>query len=402
MLNEGTPSPIGSVVIVGAGLGGWRTATELRSLGFTGSVTVIGSEPVLPYDRPPLSKSWLDADHGDAPTLAGVAEASSAGIDLVLGRVVSTIGVGEVHLDDGEIERADAVVVATGCRARWPRHLPTGMVHTLRSQQDALELRAALGRSHELLVLGGGFVGAEVATTARARGIEVVVVEAQSELFESVLGAEVGQSLRARHEANGVSVHVGRSVVALGRTDRLSVLLDDGQLLTADEGLAGFGAVPNVEALRGLQPDLDDGLVCDDSGRVAGVERIWAVGDVAAWWDGMLGRPARREHWSTARHHAAVVARDLVVGPVAEPAVEVPYFWSDQAGTKLQVVGWPQLADDRGWLPGQGLESTEYGYFRSGRLVGAATIGAPRALAKHRATVTQTASTTELMRGHAR
>lgn len=379
----------GSVIVVGAGLSGWRTARDLRTAGFSGPVLVVGDEE--PYDRPPLSKQYLSGEYDDARiSLLRGDEPGSIDVEVREGRVAA-VRSGGVTLDDGTELTADAVVVATGSRAARPRLLDGhDAVRTLRTREDARDLREALSSASSLLVLGGGFIGAELASAARDRGIDVTVVEMQPVLFAGALGEDVGARVEALHREAGVRLHTGVAVDHLLSDDgSVTAVLSDGARMSADVVVAGFGATLNTEPLADAGLELTDGVVCDEVGRVVGLEGVYAVGDIAAWHDPLVGRPVRREHWSTSGDQAAVVAKVIAGQDVAPPVAKPPYFWSDQLGLKIQVFGRPDLADAAGWIEADDLEpQSVWAHRRGDLLVGVTTIGIPRLLGRFRAEVT--------------
>ncbi len=380
------------VLVVGAGLGGLRTAEQLRAAGHQGRISLIGAEHHFPYDRPPLSKQVLTGEWEparatlrDADALDELGVRSHLGVAAVALRHHGDAGPGrgrcEVELADGATLHGDVVVVATGVAARRLPEQPEH-VHTLRTLDDALALRATLERIGSLLIVGGGFVGAEVASAARARGIAVTVLEALEVPAERALGPELGGVAARLMTEAGVALRTGTKT--LGFVDG-GVALADGTHLHADAVLVGVGGVPELGWLSGAGPvDVTDGLACGPTGRVHGLPGVWAVGDVARW----AGH--RTEHWTNAGDQAVAVAHDVL--GVDPPAATVPYFWSDQFGLKLQLIGRPDLADTVVALHGAGLDGgavrgTVAAYLAGERLVAVAGFGAARYVARYRAAV---------------
>jgi len=398
------------VLIIGAGLGGLRTAEQLRAAGFAGRISLVGAEPHLPYDRPPLSKQVLAGVwEPDRITLGSAERMDDLGVRTHLGTPAVALRPGEVELADGATLHGDAVVIATGLVARrWPgqpAHVPT-----LRTLEDALALRATLERVGSLLIVGAGFIGAEVATAARARGIAVTVLEALPVPAARALGAEIGALDARLFTEAGVDLRTGVRVQGFQEAGpRVAVELDDGSVLDADAGLVAIGAAPRLDWLDGfVPPDFDPAgeLRCDARGRVLGWDRVWAVGDVAIWDDPRRGDdrypgdPIRHEHWTSAGEQAAVVARDVLGVP--PPPTGVPYFWSDQFGLKIQLFGWPEPAEEVLPLHGTGLDGgpvrgTVAGYLAGGRLVAVVGFGAARHAVGHRALVAAGASRAEVL-----
>jgi 3-phenylpropionate/trans-cinnamate dioxygenase ferredoxin reductase subunit len=317
-----------TVVIVGAGLAGSRCAETLRSEGFDGRVVLIGDEASAPYERPALSKEFL-AGERDGLELRAQSFWAEHDIELVLGRRVQSLAA----LDRAGI-KWDSVVLATGARARRLPALPPD-VHTLRTLADAEGLRAAMVPGRRLGIVGAGFIGGEVASTASKLGVDVVLVDMASAPLERVLGAEVGGMLAARYRAYGVDLRVGTGLgkFVTDRGGRVSGLeLTDGTTVACDSVLLAIGAEPDgelAEADRG-------GIPTDACGRTA-VAGVYACGDVASGWRPSLGRHVRVEHWTSAAGQAASVAR-AILGREA-PYDDLPYFWSDQFGLRLQHVG---------------------------------------------------------------
>lgn len=367
------------VLVVGAGLGGLRTAEQLRATGYEGRISLVGAEEHAPYDRPPLSKQVLTGDWGPERTgLRTVEELDNLGVRTHLGLRAVALRPGEVELSDGATLYADAIVVATGLVARRLPDQPAS-VHTLRTLDDALALRAELETIGSLLIVGGGFIGAEVASAARSRGVEVTVLEALPAPSSRALGPDVGALNGRLLTEGGVDLRTNARIT--GFVDG-GVALEDGSTVTADAVVVGIGGVPDLDWIDGV--DASRGLLCGPSGRVDGLDGVWAVGDVASW-DGH-----RSEHWTNAGDQAAVVARDIV-GEDAPPPT-VPYFWSDQFGLKIQLIGRPDDADDVIALHGTGLDGgpirgTVAGYLAGDRLVAVAGFGAARLIARYRALV---------------
>jgi NADPH-dependent 2,4-dienoyl-CoA reductase/sulfur reductase-like enzyme len=374
-----------SLLVVGAGLAGWRTAKETRKAGFDGTITVLSDEDEIPYDRPPLSKQVLTREREPAfALLTDDDEISSLDIDLRRGvRVTSASGDG-VETSDGERLEADIVVLATGARAAVPPIVADQpAVRTLRKLGDSLRLADDLDRAGSVLVLGGGFIGAEVAAAARTHNTEVTIVEAAPGLLVP-LGSEVGGVVQQRLHDVGVAALTGTPVTSVeAHDDGAEVELADGRVLSADLVVAGFGARLNSEALGDLAGPI--GVPCDDHGRVIGHPGLYAVGDVSAWHDPRSRRHVRREHWSSASDQSAIAAH-AIVGQEAPRFLESPpYFWTDQPGLKVQLLGWPELADRDGWLELEDVEpNVAYGWHRGDDLVAAAVLGAPRLFVKLR------------------
>jgi NADPH-dependent 2,4-dienoyl-CoA reductase/sulfur reductase-like enzyme len=339
-----------TITVVGASLAGLSTVRALRDQGFADRIVVVGDESHPPYDRPPLSKGFLD---GSVPIaeLALAAPGEDLDVDWRLGVRAEALRPGErtVLLADGSELRSDAVVIATGARARrLPGTAGIDAVHTLRTLDDAVRLRAAVATSgRRLVVVGGGFIGSEVAATASAIGHQVSLVEPEPVPLSRQFGVAVGGVLADVHREHGVQVLTGVGVagmVAAGKGARVD--LTDGRALEADVVLVAVGAAPAVEWLAGSGLDLAGGVSCDARG-VTSIPGVLAVGDVARGFVPYVGAPTRIEHWTHAMRHPSVVAGALLSGGPPDAAVPAtpPYVWSDQYDLRLQFAGHTQPDD---------------------------------------------------------
>jgi len=372
------------VVVVGASLGGLSTAAALRRSGFDGSVTLIGDELDEPYDRPPLSKQLLSGTWDVARTsLRTPQELAGLGLDLRLGRRACHLDTTArtVALDDGERVPYDALVIATGVSART---LPgTGEVDglfTLRTRADALAIRNALDERPRVAVIGGGFVGAEVAAEARRRDLPVTLVEAMSVPLSRGLGDRMGEICARLHVRHGVRVLCGSTVTTVhGNPAVAAVGLGDGSIVEADLVVVGIGAVPAVDWLAGSGIELDDGVVCDSFCRASAPD-VYAVGDVCRWLHPHERRLVRTEHWTNAREQAATVAHNLLNPADLRAHSPVPYVWSDQYGVRIQVAG--RSSDDVHVVhESDDLDAGLLALYREGdRLVGALAVNAAKRL----------------------
>ncbi|MGI5406117.1 NAD(P)/FAD-dependent oxidoreductase [Streptomyces chartreusis] len=333
------------ITVVGASLAGLSTVRALRTEGYDGGIVVVGEERHTPYDRPPLSKDFLKgAVDAGALALGDADEYADLDVQWLLGERAVRLdpATRSVVLAGGRQIRSDGVVVATGAS---PRTLPgtdglTG-VHTLRTLDDAEALRAELlDGSPRVVVIGAGFIGAEVASTARLLGLDVTVVEALDIPLERQLGREMGLVCSSLHNDHGALLLSGTGVAGLVGTGRVTgVRLVDGRLLPADVVVVGVGVRPNTDWLAGSGVRVDDGVVCD-SGCSTDVPGVVAVGDVARCPNPFTGRHARIEHWSNATEQARTAARTLLTGVPAPAPLTAPYFWSDQYGVRIQVAGY--------------------------------------------------------------
>ncbi|TGN73321.1 NAD(P)/FAD-dependent oxidoreductase [Streptomyces bauhiniae] len=326
------------MTIVGASLAGLYAARELRAQGYDGRLVVVGDEPHPPYDRPPLSKDFLTG-RADDDQLALTDAEETAGLDAewllgVRARGLDT-GARTVLLADGRTLATDGLVIATGAKAR-----PLPGAHTLRTVDDARALRTRLAEGPQrVVVIGGGFIGAETAASCAALGHDVTVLEAAPLPLLPQLGPEMAAVCATLHRRGGVRLRTGIGVTGIRRTgSATAVELADGHTLTADLVIAGIGAVPNTAWLAGSTLALGDGVLCDD-GCVTASPQVVAVGDVAR-----VGG-VRAEHWTSAAEQPRVAVTNLLAGRTLATLRPVPYFWSDQYGSRIQFAGRCQPGD---------------------------------------------------------
>ena len=387
------------VVVVGAGLGGLRTVESLRAEGFPGRISLVGDEPHEPYDRPPLSKQILAGQWPEERAVLHRGELVDLDVSLYLGRSAVGVDRAAVELADGTKLHYDALVVATGV---LPRRLPGQPdhpeLHVLRTLEDCRGLRDSISRARSLLVVGAGFIGAEVAATARTAGLEVTMVEALPVPFARVLGEQMGQLCARLQTDNGVSVRCGMRLVGFADSNGgIAAQLADGSVVRADCGVVGVGTVVDCGWLTGLGVFTEGGLLCDTTGLVEGTGNVYAVGDVAAWRHPTVGDRLRIEHWTSATEQAAVVAQRIAGTEITRQADVVPYFWSDQYGLTLQLVGRCDLGTSIEVLHDPGvIKGTVAGYFRAGTLVAVLAFHAPRLLNRYRRLVAAGASEREV------
>jgi NADPH-dependent 2,4-dienoyl-CoA reductase/sulfur reductase-like enzyme len=403
------------VVVVGASLAGLRAAETLRNEGFAGEVVIIGAEPHRPYDRPPLSKKLLSGeweperiqlrqpdtfDELDVEWRFGVA---GAGLDP---------DAGVLHLTDGTDLVYDGCIIATGatCR-RLPEQSRYGHVHEVRTLDDAMRLRAEIadGDKH-VVVIGAGFIGLEVAATAKQFGNEVTVLEGGPAPLMRGLGEEMGAAIGAMHEARGVTLRCG---VQVDRLHDDGVVLAgpegaEGELIEADVVVVGIGVVPATAWLGDSGLQLRDGVVCDETLNAIGadgaiVAGVYAAGDVLRWPNALFGEEMRVEHWTNAAEQGAAAAKNLLAAAghrdeAPEPYAPVPFFWSDQFDIRVQFLG-RASADDQVEVVLGSTEPNEDGkvkfmaLYRTGdRVHGALGVNAPRWVMKMRGTLLEQAS----------
>lgn len=334
--------------MVGASLAGLSAARSLRKQGYDGRLVVIGDESHRPYDRPPLSKEFLAGTVGEAD-LALETDEEDLGAEWLLGTRATGLDRTDraVRLTGGRELRADGIVIATGAAARTlPGSEGLAGVHLLRTLDDARALRDELALGGRLVVIGGGFIGAEVASTAYTLGLDVTVVEVAPTPLAGPLGETMGGIVSGLHADHGVRLLCGVGVKGLSGETRVdAVLLADGRSLAADIVVVGVGARPCVEWLEGSGVALDNGVKCGADGRTS-LAGVVAVGDCANWYDPRVGAHRRVEHWTGARERPDAAVATLLAGGAAQPGVpRPPYFWSDQYGVKIQFAGHAVGAD---------------------------------------------------------
>jgi NADPH-dependent 2,4-dienoyl-CoA reductase/sulfur reductase-like enzyme len=328
------------IVVVGASLAGLRTVQGLRRRGSRAHITLIGDEPDLPYDRPPLSKSvLLGTASAESVRFLDDGSLASLEVDLRLGMAARRLDVRrrQVELADGEHVDFDCVVISTGCSPRILRGMrPLAGVHVLRTIGDALRIRAGLLGASRAVVVGGGFIGAEVASAAIELGLPVAVVDSLPTLMTRGLGAELGTRMTDFHRRKGVDLHLNCGVSELIGNEAVEGLrLADGSVLPADLVVIGIGAVPNDAWLASSGLPLDDGVVCDEF--LCAADGVYAVGDVARWHNPRYDQPIRMEHWTSANEQATALSATLTGTPT--PCNLLPNVWSDQFGKRLQIFG---------------------------------------------------------------
>lgn len=381
------------VIIVGASLGGLRTAEALRRAGYTGPVTMIGDELHAPYNRPPLSKDVLSTGVSH-DAVAFPARPATADVRWMLGsRVVSTdLEARTVTTDDGREHPWCALVIATGLRSRRLDLPLTAGRHSVRTLDDAMALRDELVPGARVVIVGAGFIGCEVAATARKLGCEVTIIAPGAEPLIRPLGALVGAELRRRHEQHGVSFALGRMVTAiLGNATFEGVQLDNGEVIAGEVLVEAIGSVCNSDWLDGTSLDLTDGVLADSALRAVSTDGtvrddVYVVGDIARFPNRMFDDVARRiEHWNiptdTGKRAGAVLGARLAADGSFAEVVEreftpMPAFWSNQFEVSVQAYGLPALNDgDIRILLGDLSGAVAVGYYRADRLIGVVGLG---------------------------
>ena len=331
------------VVIVGSSVGGVRTARALRTEGFTGRITLVGEEPELPYDRPPLSKQVLTgAWPAERAGLLTTQAAADAGIELRLGVAARSLDTEarRVHLADGEVLPYDDLVIATGASARPSPWQPESGVYMLRTLADCRTLKKCFADGASVVMIGGGFIGAEAAAAARSAGCDVTLVDAVAVPMERAAGPVVGALLADIQRRNGARTRFGVAVQSVtGRAGDLAVTLSDTSVVRAEAVVVGIGAIPNDQWLQGSGLTVEDGIVCDEYLAAAGATHVYAIGDVARWPHPELDAEVRSEHWTNAADQARCVARTIALAGAREAYQPSDYIWSDQYDWKLQLAG---------------------------------------------------------------
>ena len=360
------------VVIVGAGQAGAQVAISLRQLGFAGEVVLLGDEPAPPYQRPPLSKALLSGEMAPERTLIrSQAYYAKSAIELRLSSTVERILADRhaVVLAGGEELPYDVLVLCTGTGARRLALPGAGLagVFYLRTLADAARIRAAAGDGRRAVIVGGGYIGLEVAASLTKLGCEVAVVEALERVMSRVVAPPVSDFFAREHAAHGVEILTGTAVAALDGEGRVSaVLTRDGRRLPGELVVIGVGAVPNDALARAAGLMVDNGIVVDEAGRTSAAA-IYAAGDVTSHPNALFERRVRLESVHNAMAQAKVVAQ-AIMGQPARYA-EVPWFWSDQYDLKLQIAGLG-TADDELILRGDpAARAFTCLHLRAGRLV---------------------------------
>ncbi|MEU8258695.1 FAD-dependent oxidoreductase [Micromonospora inaquosa] len=379
------------LVVVGASLAGLRAVEAARLIGYTGPITLIGAEPHLPYDRPPLSKEFLDGPEEPETPYFRTEDSLRVdlGVDLRLGAPATaldpdgrTVTVARTPI------RYDALVLATGAAAR-PLPGTAGMagMHTLRGLDDARAIRSALVPGTRMVIVGAGFIGTEIACAARRRGVAATVVEAAPAPLLRAVGAEFGPVLGDVLRRHGVDLRCGGPVADLVGEERVrAVRLADGTELPADLVVVGLGAVPATDWLADSGLKLDDGVVCDETLSTA-VDSVYAAGDVARWFNPTFGQVMRLENWTTAAEQATVAARNAVDPDGRRSCATVPYFWSDWNGDRVQFVGLPAGEETAFVRGGPDTDAFLALYRRGDRVIGALGLNQRRAVIRLRSAI---------------
>ena len=390
-------------MIVGASMGGLRTAESLRRSGFTGEITLIGAEKHLPYNRPPLSKALL-AEDKELDSVAFKINTEELKADFILGDPAQSVDIqkNEVVLRSNKKLSYNFLVAATGLRSRKMdfQNLVESGRFSLRTYDDAKRIRSAVAPGKHVVILGAGFIGLELAATLKKLGCSVDVVAMETTPLAPIIGELFGKEIQIRHEAKGVRFHMNNSVKDLvGESFVTGVILGDGKSLECDIFIEAVGSLPNTEWLEGSGLDKSNGVLTDKTLRAVNIdggliENFFVVGDIARFPYANQQLPARRiEHWNIPIEGGKRVGREIAntANPdsvsdfnPAEHFNPLPSFWSDQYEMSILSYGEPKIADDVELLQGSLDADFIFSYRRQGKLVGAAGIGLRQELNKLR------------------
>ena len=398
-----TRTDLKRIVVAGAATAGLSAARELRKQGFAGVIQLVDAEPASPYRRPEVSKGILSGKI-DESTIK-VRWPDDLGLELRSGVRITEVDFSARTLTAHEADETvtlpfDGLVIATGSRARPSPFDPTFTnVFSLRSLDDGLRMRGALDGAERIVLVGGGFIGLEVAAVARTKGIAVTIVEATDVPLGNALGDAFGRHMAAMHESHGVEIICGETVTGIEGSDGVAdtVSLSNGRQLPADLVLVSIGSVPAVDWLTVSGIEAAAGVVCDETCAVLGLEDVVAAGDVASWFNPLYQRRMRVEHWTNAIEQGTYAARRLL--GVHDPAgfSSAPYFWSDQYGGRLQSYGSTQGYDEVEVLVRDG-EKLLVAYGREGRVICTAGLQCGAAILAYRRLVLDLASMDDVRR----
>ncbi|GAB3625352.1 pyridine nucleotide-disulfide oxidoreductase [Pandoraea terrae] len=377
--------PLKRVLVVGGSVAGLRAVETLRQQGYDGELFLIGAEPHLPYDRPPLSKQVLtgEIDVQQLPYRDAAWFAQNQ-IELCLGCEAKGLDLGAKRIQAGTRWLAyDGLILATGSR---PCNLPTRGrltgIHTLRTLDDALAIKAQILPGTRVVIIGSGFIGAEVASSAAACGAQVTILEASAAPLVRAVGIRLGDALGRIHDEHGVTLVCNARVVGFGGKAHVeTVRLEDGWIFPADLVVVGIGVVPNVEWLAGSGLHIANGLICDETLNV-GHDDVFAAGDVVSWPNRWSGAMVRGEQWMVAADQGRHAASNLLLGRShASSFSTIPYFWSDQYGCRIQAAGRTDIGEMVA-LSGDEFSRPFVALYRHvGKFVGAVAVNAPKAFA---------------------
>ncbi|WP_405240755.1 NAD(P)/FAD-dependent oxidoreductase [Lentisalinibacter orientalis] len=379
---KGRHTDISSVVVIGGGQAGAQAIYSLRQYGYEGAIRLIGDEAVLPYQRPPLSKAYMKGDLGQERLFFRQAKWYAENqVEMLLSETASVIDKAKkvVRCDSGAQISYDALVIATGAR---PRELSVQGadlkgVHYLRSVADVDGIRAGIEEGTHLVIVGAGYIGLEAAAVARQRGMDVTVIEATERVLSRVTGLEVSDFFESLHRAKGVDIRLSACLAALNGDDGVvrEAVLENGESIDADMVLVGIGVLPNVELAANAGITVDDGIVVDEDCRTSD-PWIFAAGDCTMRPVACYGRTERLESVHNAIEQGKLAAAAICARE--RPAIDCPWFWSDQYGVKLQIAGLSR-GYDQTVVRGSGATGKfSVFYLRGGVVIGADAINSPR------------------------
>lgn len=382
------------IVVVGAALAGIRAVEGARAAGWTGGITLVGDEMHLPYDRPSLSKEFLD--HGSNAQQQPLVTSEWLGendVDLVLGAQAISLNadLGTLETTTGQHEFTRAVIATGSAPVQLPGTENMRGVVSLRTVEDARRVRKALDENARIAVIGGGFIGAEVASAARRRELDVTIVEAAPVPLVRAVGSDMGAILSQMHAANGVDLRCGVGVSGFIGGDRVeAVTLADGSLIEADLVIVGIGTRPTTGWLEGSGLSIDNGVVCDANLRSSS-PNVYAAGDIANWHNPLFARNMRIEHFTAAAEQGRRAGQNAANPAQAEAYSTIPYFWSDWYGNRIQFAG--VSTSDFEVVSGD-LNKSHFVvlYREADRLAGVLTLNGQRHVMKYRKLITEGAS----------
>ena len=329
-------------MVVGASVAGVRVVQALRRGGYDGPLVLIDREFCEPYDKPALSKTAL-TDGGPPPSLTTDSEFEELAVDFRAGWMADGLDLeaGRVLIRGEEPVPFAYLVITTGSRPlRLPAFEGIGGIYYVRTRADATALRTAFTRGGRVVVVGAGFIGGEVASSARSLGLDVTIVEAGSRPLARVMPAQVSDAITGLHRDHGVEIICGKTVIGHNGGDSIdSVVLNDGSVLPADIVVVGIGTVPDTGWLEKSGLLLDDGVLCTPALTAEGHNEVYVAGDAVRWRNPSTGLYERAEHWTSAREQAGIVAHNLMAHGPSKHFTTIPYVWSDQCGVQIQHVG---------------------------------------------------------------
>ncbi|MEV0685245.1 FAD-dependent oxidoreductase [Nocardia sp. NPDC050378] len=378
-------------VVVGASLAGLRAVEEARAIGYSGQIILIGAEPHIPYDRPPLSKQFISPEALPDYLVQERDLRETLDVELRMSRKATSLDAEShtVTMADGSSVRYSKLLIATGASARTLPHLSgKDGVFTLRTLDDAREVRERLVPGANLVVIGAGFIGSEIASSAKRLGVDVVIVEAAPAPLVRALGSRVGKLASSLHTRNDVRLLLSADIIGLtGGESVEGVQLGSGEVLPADVVIVGIGAAPTTDWLRGSGIDLsplDGGVICDEMLRTS-AEDVFAAGDLVHWPNGAVDSTVMRlENWTNAAEQGRRAARNALSPDSPVAYTTVPYFWSDWYDHRIQFVGTAQADEVRIITDSEGADKWSALYRSGDRIVGAATLNEQRKIMKYR------------------